>query len=151
MSTVITGLTSQGDRYARIHPAFKDAFGFLNSTESAHLPVGTHDRGAFTAVVVESDGKGIEGARLEYHERDIDIHVTLTGHDIIGWRPRALCTRPDGEFDATGDIGFVKDRPELWIPVPPGRFAVFFPEDGHAPLAGDGPLRKIVLKIADRH
>jgi beta-galactosidase beta subunit len=47
------------------------------------------------------------------------------------------------------DIGFVKDQPTLWIPVPPGSFAVFFPEDGHAPLAGDGPLRKIVLKIGN--
>jgi len=145
---VITDLTSQGNRYTSIHPAFADAFAFLNSAELSELPVGPHDRGAFTAVVVEASGKGSQGARLEYHERDIDIHLTLEGHDIIGWRPRALCT-PEGEFDAANDIGFVSDRPDLWIPVPPGRFAIFFPEDGHAPLAADGPIRKIVLKIAD--
>ena len=147
---MITDLTSQGGRYAGIHPAFPAAFTFLKSTEPADLPVGTHDRDGFTAVVIETEGKGVQGARLEYHERDIDIHVTLKGHDVIGWRPRAQCTTPDGGFDTTNDIGFVKDRPELWIPVAPGRFAVFFPEDGHGPLAGEGPIRKIVLKVSDR-
>ncbi len=146
---MITDLTSQGDRYTGIHPAFTDAFAFLSSAEPAQLPIGTHDRGSFTAVVIETAGKDVHGARLEYHERDIDIHATLQGHDIIGWRPRALCTTPDGGFDSANDIGFVRDQPTLWIPVPPGSFAVFFPEDGHAPLAGDGPIRKIVLKIAD--
>jgi len=146
---MITDLTSQGDRYAGIHPVFTDAFAFLSSAEPARLPIGTHDRGSFTAVVIETAGKGVHGARLEYHERDIDIHATLQGHDTIDWRPRPLCTTPDGGFDMANDIGFVKDQPTLWIPVPPGSFAVFFPEDGHAPLAGDGPLRKIVLKIGN--
>ena len=117
---MITDLTSQGARYASIHPAFGDAFAFLNSAEPAELPIGTHHRGPFTAVVVENDGKGVRGARLEYHGRDIDIHVTLKGHDVIGWRPRARCTTPDGEFDPGNDIGFVKDPPELWVPVPVG-------------------------------
>jgi biofilm protein TabA len=146
---MITDLTSQGGRYAGIHPAFGDAFAFLNSSEPADLPVGSHDRGTFTAVVVETVGKGVQGAQLEYHDRDIDIHLTLAGLDLIGWRPRALCTTPNGDFDTANDIGFVKDRPELWIPAPPGGFAVFFPDDGHAPLAGEGPVRKIVLKIID--
>jgi YhcH/YjgK/YiaL family protein len=146
---MITDLVSQGDRYAHIHPAFGEAFTFLNSSEPAELPIGAHDRATFTAVVIETTGKEFDGARLEYHERDIDIHMTLRGQDVIGWRPRALCRTPDGEFDAINDIGFVQDRPELWVPVQVGGFAVFFPDDGHAPLAGKGPLRKIVLKIVD--
>jgi beta-galactosidase beta subunit len=85
------------------------------SAEPAGLPIGTHDRGAFTAVVIETAGKNVQGARLEYHERDIDIHATLQGHDIIGWQPRALCTTPDGGFDRANDIGFVRDQPTLWV------------------------------------
>jgi biofilm protein TabA len=146
---MITDLTVHGGRYARIHPVFGDAFAFLNSAEPADLPVGAHDKGTFTAVVVETDGKGIQSAPLEYHQRNIDIHVTLTGHDSIGWRPKDLCATPAGEFDTGNDIGFVKDQPQLWIPVPPAAFAVFFPEDAHAPLAGEGPIRKIILKIID--
>ena len=146
---MITDLTAHGARYARIHPAFGGAFAFLNSTEPARLPVGSHDKGGFTAVVVESDGKSIQDAHLEYHQRNIDIHVTLDGHDSIGWCPKPLCAIPAVNFDTENDIGFVKDQPQLWIPVPPGRFAIFFPEDAHAPLAGEGPIRKIVLKIMD--
>ena len=37
--------------------------------------------------------------------------------------------------------------PTVWLPAPPGSIAVFFPEDLHAPLAGVGPLHKIVLKV----
>ncbi|MET0863759.1 MAG: YhcH/YjgK/YiaL family protein [Nakamurella sp.] len=146
---LITGQISQGTRYTGIHPAFADAFAFLCSAEPAELPVGRHDRGSFTAVVVETVGKSATGARLEFHHRDIDIHLTLVGHDIIGWRPRVACGPTDGEFDEVNDIGFVTDRPQLWVPVPVGGFAVFFPEDAHAPLAGEGQLRKVVLKIAD--
>lgn len=104
---------------------------------------------SFLAVVVETNGKGTQEAQLEYHRSKIDIHVTLAGHDTIGWRPKAQCSTLAGPFDTDNDIGFVKDQPEMWIPIPPGSFAVFFPEDAHAPLAGEGPVRKIILKILD--
>jgi beta-galactosidase beta subunit len=32
--------------------------------------------------------------------------------------------------------------------VPAGHFAIFFPEDAHAPLAGEGHLVKAVVKVA---
>lgn len=146
---MIADLTAQAARYANIHPVFPEAFAFLNSPEPAQLPVGSHNRNAFTAVVIETAGIGTTAARLEYHVENIDIHVTLDGDDVIGWKPRVLCGQPDGDFGKADDIGFFTDRPELWIPVPVGGFAIFFPEDGHAPLAGDGPIRKVVLKIAD--
>lgn len=145
---MITGLTSSAHRYAGVHPAFADAFDFLNTAEPAELPVGSHHRGLFTAVVLDVRGKGTADSRLEYHRRDIDIHATLEGHDIIGWRPKSLCLRDTAEFDEVNDIGFVRDRPDVWIPVPVGSFAVFFPQDAHAPLAGHEPIRKVVLKIA---
>ncbi|HPY90089.1 MAG TPA: YhcH/YjgK/YiaL family protein [Lentisphaeria bacterium] len=34
-----------------------------------------------------------------------------------------------------------------WFPVRPGCFAIFYPEDAHAPCCGQGVCRKIVLKI----
>lgn len=146
---MITGLTDGGARYADIHPAFGAAFTFLNSAEPGGLPIGSHDRDGFTAVVIETSGKGVEAAPLEHHVTNIDVHVTLEGADMIGWHPRDLCTTPDGDFDATNDIGFYRDRALLWLPVPVGSFAIFFPEDAHAPLAGHGPIRKVVLKIKD--
>lgn len=145
---MITGLVAEGRHFAGLHPVFADAFAFLQSAEPAKLPPGPHDRDGFTAVVIHTEGKGTGGAPLEFHRRDIDVHVTLSGHDEIGWRPLSLCAASDAPFDTDRDIGFVDDPPDLWIPVPPGRFAIFFPEDGNAPLAGTGAVRKIVLKVA---
>jgi beta-galactosidase beta subunit len=31
--------------------------------------------------------------------------------------------------------------------VPTGHFAIFFPEDAHAPMAGEGPMYKLVAKV----
>ena len=108
---MITDLSSQGARYAQIHPAFVDAFAFLNSTEPADLPAGSYDKGSFIAVVIETDGKGIQGAPLEYHQRKIDIHVTLTGHDSIGWCSKAQCATPAGPLTPTMTSGSSKTNP----------------------------------------
>jgi YhcH/YjgK/YiaL family protein len=54
----------------------------------------------------------------------------------------------DTSYDADKDIGFFKDQPDSWTPVPPGSFVIFFPQDAHAPLVSSGELHKVVLKIA---
>ncbi len=43
---------------------------------------------------------------------------------------------------------FFADRPETWFAVKPGSFAIFYPQDAHAPLAGTGETRKAVMKVA---
>jgi hypothetical protein len=45
-------------------------------------------------------------------------------------------------------VEFYTDRPTLWIPVSSGRFAIFYPEDAHAPLGTDAFVHKIVIKVA---
>ena len=55
---------------------------------------------------------------------------------------------PAAAFDAAKDVGFFGDRPESWLSLPAGHFAIFFPDDAHAPLAGRGTLKKAIMKIA---
>jgi beta-galactosidase beta subunit len=45
-------------------------------------------------------------------------------------------------------VGFFYDRPTTWLTLSAGQFAVFFPEDAHAPLAGQGGVHKAVVKVA---
>ena len=87
-------------------------------------------------------GRGREGARLEAHRRYIDIQLTIDGLEEIGWKPIGDCVSTSEAFDAAKDITFFNDRPESWLSVPAGRFAIFFPEDAHAPLGGRGILEK---------
>jgi YhcH/YjgK/YiaL family protein len=133
--------------YAGVHPLFAKAFEFLARGDFAGLSSGRNKVGEFIAIPVEADGKGRQGARLERHQKEIDIHFTVTGVDVIGWKPTALLEDAEGEFDVEGDVQFFNDLVRVWTEVQEGQFAVFLPSDGHAPLAGDGPVSKTILKI----
>lgn len=137
-------------RYAELHAGFAAAFEVLSDPRTATLPVGRHAiDGERLAVIIGRDpGRGREGARLEAHRRYIDIQLTLAGAEEIGWLPLAECGEPDEPFSIERDIAFYSARPESWLAMPPATFAIFFPSDAHAPLAGRGELVKAVAKVA---
>ena len=138
------------ERYAHLHPLFPQAFAYLLRDDLAAIPPGRHavlgDR--LYASVEERDGRGRDGARIEAHRTYIDIQYTIRGTDVMGWRALEDCKQVTELYDPARDVAFFGDRPDTWLVVPAGHFAIFFPEDGHAPLAGDGPLKKVVMKIA---
>ncbi len=139
----------QANRYRALHPAFDQAFAFLETADLTALSEGRHDLGGpngVYALVADGDGRGRDGAKLEAHRRAIDIQMVAAGADLMGWRTVAGCT-PAGEYDPDSDIEFFHDPPVAWLTVPRGCFAVFFPQDAHAPLAGRGRVRKIVVKV----
>jgi YhcH/YjgK/YiaL family protein len=146
-------------RYVVLHPEFAKAFAFLAHADWAELASGSIDQARHSVrhpldgerMYVSIDhaaGRGRAGARLEAHRRHIDIQFTIEGDEEIGWRPLDACAQPDGAFDAERDVGFFSDAPETWVSVPAGTFAIFFPDDAHAPLAGSGTVRKAIVKIA---
>lgn len=138
-------------RYHPLHPLFSRAFDFLRDTDLAVLPPGRHeiDGDDLYVSVDHLDGRGHDGARLESHRRYIDIQVAFEGHEEIGWRPLASCQAP-APFDDARDIGFFDDRPDSWFTVAPGTFAIFFPDDAHAPLGGPGAVKKAIVKVRMR-
>ena len=93
-------------------------------------------------------GRGAEQALLEFHRRYIDIQFVVAGIDLIGWLPTPSCQRVSTPYDEAKDVGFFYDRPATWLSVAAGQFALFFPEDAHAPLAGQGAVHKAVVKVA---
>lgn len=147
---MIVDKLENAERYFGIHPSFASAFRFLREHANG-LPDGRHeiDGKRLYAISATSTGRGRTEARLEYHRRYIDIQFSVTGTDCIGWRPTSDCTEVEQSFDPEQDCGLLADEPLFWVPVPPGVFTVFFPEDAHAPLAGDGEVQKIVVKIME--
>jgi len=137
-------------RYAHLHPLFAAAFAFLRTTDLHRMTPERHelDGDRLIVAVDHVQGLGRERARLEAHRRYLDIQVAFEGVDEIGWRPLSECHTIDEPYDRVRDIGFWSDRPESWVLLPAGRFAIFFPEDAHAPLAGSGAVRKAVMKVA---
>jgi biofilm protein TabA len=147
---MILDALAHAERYVGLHPAFLRAFEFLGRPDLALLAAGRHeiDGDRLYVSIDHKEGRGRDGARLESHRRYIDIQFTIEGDEEIGWTPVAACASPAGLHDDSRDIRFYDDRPQTWMAVPPGRFAVFFPEDAHAPLAGRGLLKKAIAKIA---
>lgn len=140
-------------QYCRLHPGFDAAFDLLRSTPFDEMEAGRHEVMPDTLVLIieNAQGKGRQAAQLESHRKYIDVQFTIPtspSAEEFGWRPVDMCTAPQGKFDAAKDIIFYNDEPELWLTVPPGHFAVFFPPDAHAPLAGNGAIRKAIVKVA---
>ena len=146
---MILDTLSNAHLYSGSHPGLRVAFDWLAKTDLVDLPDGTHeiDGKRVYAMYSKGSGKGREGRRLEVHRKYIDIQIAVIGSEVIGWRTMKECSRPAGAFDEKKDAGFFTDPSALWLPLPAGTFTVLFPEDAHAPGAGEGEVKKIVMKV----
>jgi YhcH/YjgK/YiaL family protein len=137
-------------RYADCHHRLSRGFEFLQTTKLDELPVGKHeiDGDRLFAIVARDQGRGRDAAILEAHRRYIDIQYVVSGNEVIGWHPLASCSAVKQAYNTDTDLAFFLDRPPTWFTLALGSFAVFFPEDAHAPLAGTDPVHKVVVKVA---
>jgi YhcH/YjgK/YiaL family protein len=137
-------------RYHGLHRAFKQAFAFLMRRDLKDLPPGRHeiDGARVFALVSKGPGRKKQDAKIEVHEKHVDIQYILSGTDEMGWKPKSSCTAPAGPYDPEKDIRFFSDEPDAWVVVRPGAFAIFFPEDAHLPLVSAGEVHKVVVKVA---
>lgn len=141
----------QIDRYLSLHPGFAAARDALQPMVEKTPEPGKYviDGERLFILVAHDQGRGPEGSDLEFHRRYIDIQLVLAEHDMMGWRALAECQVERQAFDASRDIGFYADAPSVWIPVVAHQFAIFFPQDAHAPLATRGKVLKAVAKVAN--
>ncbi len=136
--------------YRRLHPHFVTAFEYLNNAVWNQVADGRHAIvGDAVFVILASDsGRGRDASPLESHRKFIDIQYVISGGDEMGWLPIDQCSDISMPYDPERDLAFFGNDPTVWCPVAVGQFAIFFPSDGHAPLAGSGPIRKAVIKVA---
>jgi YhcH/YjgK/YiaL family protein len=136
-------------KYGYLHPGLEKAGTFLAGVDLQSLTDGRHEieGDALFAIVSTCAGKGRSGARLEAHRNYIDVQYCLSGTDLIGYRPLAQCEQISEDYDALKDVVFFADQALEWISVEGNTCAVFFPDDAHAPLGGEGVCKKIVVKI----
>lgn len=139
-------------RYESLHPLFKKAFDYMRQTELLNTAVGIYnvEEHRVRAIVSEAPGKKQETAleKFECHNRFIDIQYVVSGAEQIGWKPRQDCKTPNGEYNPEKDVQFFSDAPDMYFTLHPRQFVIFFPEDVHAPMIGDGEIKKLVMKIA---
>jgi YhcH/YjgK/YiaL family protein len=136
-------------KYTGLKMGISEAFGFLDQPGLADLPDGRHEilGDRVYAMIAHEKGLKASDALLEGHRKYIDIQYVISGDESMGWAPRGGLVSST-EYDAEKDLEFFEGEPDSLMRVPPGSFAVFLPTDAHLPLIGNGPIHKVVVKVA---
>ncbi len=142
---------SQANKYEALHPRFKQAFEFLTSNNLEALSLGKHtiDGDNLFAIVVNEEAVPMleSTSQFECHNQYIDIQYVFGGVETVGYKHRETCVEPRGEYNAEKDVLFYEDAPDFFFKLFPGQFGIYFPNDVHAPMIGDGKIRKVVIKV----
>ncbi len=136
--------------YFSLHPLFEKAFDYIRQLDMESAPTGSVEIEGkqLRASIVETALKPADAARLETHKRFIDIQIPIAQAETFGWKSLSTLTASEKGYDEANDIEFYADKPSALVNVLPGEFVIFSPEDGHAPLIGEGPTKKIIIKVA---
>ena len=143
------------DRYLGLNPLFPTVAEFLRTTDLNSLPTGiTKIKGDDLFInVQQAPAKSRREARFETHRRMIDIQVPFSDSEEYGWAPAS--SLPAAPYDEASDMTLhdpaepktSEDVATTYFKLHPGQFAIFFPEDGHAPAITPTGLRKAIIKV----
>jgi YhcH/YjgK/YiaL family protein len=146
---IIDTLENTG-KYYNIHPSFEEVFKYLAENDLNQLADGTIDMpSSIRAFLTTGAGKTKETSleKFECHDEYIDIQLCIKGEETFGWKPRNKCFLQKGAYNPEKDVRFFADQPDMYFQLTENQFAVFFPEDVHAPMIGNGEIKKMVVKI----
>mgnify|MGYP003513172565 CR=1 FL=1 len=147
---MIIDTLSNAKKYSGLHPLFSKAIDFIQQNDIAQLADGVIEIAEGLKVIVNTaNGKTAEAslAKFECHDKNIDIQVCVKGLETIAWKPREKCVKPNGDYNPEKDVRFFSDAPDMSFQLTDGQFAIFYPEDVHAPMIGDGEIKKLVFKV----
>lgn len=133
--------------YASVNPLFAQAIEFLRSTDlNAHeLGKVVLKEGELFVNFAAARPKTKDDAKIETHNNFIDIQIPLTGTELMGYMPRTDLA--EAEYNAEKDVTFYPGHATDYLTVKPGMFAIFFPEDAHAPGVTEVELKKVIVKV----
>lgn len=140
-------------RYREIGELRK-AIDYIMNCELSTLPTGRTeiDGDALFCNVQSYETRPAEAVNGEVHDQYIDLQYMIEGSEIMGYHSRkdageVLEAKPEQ------DIWFYKNENMSEVLMEAGMFAVFFPQDVHAPCISPeipGKVRKAVFKIKVR-
>ena len=136
-------------KYTALNPLFADVVEFLKTHDLQTMEAGKYpikDKDLFLNLSLTKQ-RTKETAFLETHIDMIDIQVPITCAETFGYSP--LCDLPAFEYNAEKDITKYGDtKPQTYVTVNPGQFAIFFPQDGHAPcIIEEEEIKKAIFKV----
>ncbi len=139
------------DLYRGLYPNLDIAIDYIKKGEYTALPVGKHEiagEDVFVSVI-ELEGKDIETTPFEIHKKYLDIHVDITGCEIIGTGDMGHVKASD--FDVERDLGFVECESKVTCHISPEDFYICMLDEPHKPAcAAPGqlsPIKKCIFKV----
>ena len=140
-------------KYVTLNPLFADVLEFLKTNDLQTMEAGKYpikDKDLFLNLQVAKQ-RTKDTAFLETHIEMIDIQIPVqipvSCAETFGYTP--LCDLPAFDYNAEKDITKYGDtKAQTYVTVNPGQFAIFFPQDGHAPCIIDEPeIKKAIFKV----
>ena len=120
--------------YKQLNPRITTALEYLAKTDFTKLAVGKYeiDGPKVFAIVQRYVTKPLENIAWEAHREYIDLQYVAEGGERMGYAP--LCNHIPiyKEYDPQRDLIFYHAQGDL-LTVPAGSFAIFTPQDIHAP------------------
>ena len=147
---MIIDTLNNGSKYTSLHPLFATAFDFMKENDLANLADGVIEiQEGLKVIVSNGNGKTRETSlqKFECHDKNIDIQVCVNGVETIAWKPREKCESPNGDYNPEKDVRFFNDTPDMDFQLTNNQFVIFFPTDVHAPMIGEGAIKKLVFKV----
>jgi biofilm protein TabA len=148
---MIIDTLSNAEKYFCVHLLFPKAFEYVKSLDTNAIEDGNYEiyGDELRAIVSNKPGKTKDESlvKFECHDKHIDIQLCIKGKEQIGWKPRNACMQKTGGYNADNDVIFYTDAPDMYFQLTNNQFAIFFPGDVHAPMIGDGEIKKMVIKV----
>lgn len=136
------------DQYKTTHPGLYKALTILRDTDFSKMEDGTVEvEGRDLFYFLQSYETKEDNTTPEAHRQYADIQAVLVGAEKIGVGALEDMTQVSGKPE--NDIWFY-NGPMDYVTLTPGKFAVLFPGDAHAPgicLDTPAPARKCVFKV----
>jgi len=137
------------EKYVSLNPLLADAVAFIKEHDLNKLEPGKYviKEGELFVNVQDAKSKTPDTAVMEYHKKMIDIQIPLSADETYGYTP--VEKLPETDFNEEKDVAKISDViADSYIDCAPGMFAMFFPQDGHAPcISNYETLRKAVVKM----
>jgi YhcH/YjgK/YiaL family protein len=148
---MIVDSLNSASKYTSLHPHFAKAFEYISNTDLTTLEDGKFDIDGDNIRGIMASKNGMTAAesiaKFECHNKHIDIQFCIKGNETIGWKPRSSCVSQSGEYNTEKDVLFYDDAPDMYFGLTDNQFAIFYPEDVHAPMIAEGQVKKLILKI----
>lgn len=147
---MIIGKLSEAHIYNGVNDYLDRLFDFVNSNDLAAFNTGkiVLAKDELFVNIVEPMLKKAEEQKLEVHAEFIDVHIPLTGDEIIGVRHLDdLDVESDDPFDFDDDYALYSAPADKYVTVHPGEFCILFPGEAHAPAIGEGTIKKAIGKV----